>query len=106
MTKFILEFYDIEDDENGTIFSMSIPRPDIVLLTLHQPKEEVFFKIGDDKIIKFVVDDIKPRQIIHTLKNENLTKTIVRIPVRASDNGDDYRNIPEWWKGIEIVTIA
>lgn len=104
-TNFIIEFYDTDTSEDETIFSMRVPRSDFGILLLHQPNEEVFFKFGKNQLVKFIVDDVKKRKIYHKITDKNLEETIVRIPVRQPDKGgDDYKNIPEWWKDIEIVT--
>lgn len=104
-TNFIIEFYDADTSENDTIFSMNLPRPDFGILLLHQPNEEVYFKMGKNQLIKFIVDDVKKRKIYHKLTDKHLEEIVVRIPLRqANKGGDEYTNVPEWWKSIEIVT--
>lgn len=103
-TIYILEFYDINRlDGDDTIFQMTLQRLDIPLLALHQPNNDVFFKLRN-KPIKFTVDDQKPRQIIYSLDENELVEIKVRVPLRQPDDGENYENIPKWWKDIELVS--
>ena len=106
-TIYILEFYDVESTaEDNTIFQMTLQRMDISLLTLHQPNNDVFFKLyNHPKPIKFTVDDQKPQQIIYSLSKNSLLEIKVRIQLlRPEIKGDNYENIPEWWKNIELIS--
>ena len=105
-TTYVLEFYDIESTaENNTIFAMALQRLDIPLLMLHQPKDDVFFKIHKN-LIKFTVDNQKPRQIFYSIVDDELIEIKVRVPLLClPENGEnDYKNIPEWWKDITLVS--
>lgn len=104
-TIYNLEFYDINrQDGDDTIFQMTLQRMDIPLLALHQPNDDVFFKLRN-KPIKFTVDDQKPRQIIYSLDENELIEIKVRIPLGQPENdGENYENIPEWWKDIELIS--
>lgn len=112
-TIYTIEFYDINrQDGDDTIFQMTLQRMDMSLLALHQPNNEVFFKLPNvGNPIKFTVDNQKPRQIIYSLNevkssSENdLVEIKVRIPLSHSGNdGENYEHIPKWWKDIELIS--
>lgn len=107
LTTYVLEFYDIESTaENNTIFAMTLQRPDIPLLMLHQPNDDVFFKIHKTNLIKFTVGNQKPRQIFYSIVDDELIEIKVRVPLlsQPENGGMDYQNIPEWWKDIKLVS--
>lgn len=103
-TTYVLEFYDESIAENNTIFAMTLQRLDIPLLMLHQPNNDVFFKIHKN-LIKFTVGN-KPRQIFYSIGDEELINIKVRVPLlyQPENGGNEYKNIPEWWKDIKLVS--